>query len=91
MIIDDLKQQAREKANIQQRLEAKNKEIKLLRDEIDQLKEDLLCRRLNLGGKAISESNELEQELIKLTQQNKGLKLEINELKHKLDDAQFKS
>lgn len=35
MIIDDLKQQAREKTNIQQRLEAKNKEIKLLRDEIE--------------------------------------------------------
>lgn len=55
------------------------------------MKEDLMCYRLNLIKKPEVNESMIEQELIKLTQMNKKLKLEINELKHKLDDAQFKS
>ena len=60
MIIDDLKQQARDKLSIEQRLESKNKEIRLLRDEIGQLKEDMLYSRLNLVKKPELNENVIE-------------------------------
>jgi hypothetical protein len=51
MIIDDLKRESRDRISIEQRLEGKNKEIRMLKGEIDQLKEDMLYHKLNLGKK----------------------------------------
>lgn len=91
MIISDLKEKARDRVSIEERLESKNTEVKILKSEIDQLREDLLCYKLNLGKQAEMKVGGIEHELLKMSQQNKELKKQLADLKHKLDDMQFKS
>ena len=86
-----MRSEARDRVNIEQRLEAKNKEIKVLVQEIDQLKEDLLGYKLNLVKKHESSStHNLEVDLIRMSRENKDLKKEIHELRLKIDDFSFK-
>ena len=75
---------------LEQRLEAKGKEVLMLREEIDQLKEDLLGYRLNLVKKGNSSIGELETELVAMNRENKQLKIEVNQLRHKIEDLTFK-
>lgn len=62
---------------------------------MDQLKEDILCYKLNIGkhsetyGKQ-KEQQMLEGELLKMSSQNKMLKKEIVDLRLKIEELNFK-
>lgn len=56
---------------------------------MEQLREDMMVYKLNLGNKHVNDkgnSSILEHELLKMSNQNKELKKEIVDIKHKLDD-----
>ena len=49
MMINDLKQSARDKVALEQRLEAKYNEINLLKEQLEDAREELYCQKLNVS------------------------------------------
>ena len=73
-------------------MEAKSNEVRYLKEEIDSQKESLLAYRLNLHPSSKRyPSSLLDSELLALAKDNKSLRLELNDLKHKYEDLVFKS
>ena len=69
--------------------------IETLAEEVDDLKEQILMHKLRLvplhsDTQSGSKSN-TEQDLVRLTQQNRQLNAEVAALKRKLDDQNFKT
>ncbi len=97
-INDDLKDEIKEGAMLEEKLAEKNATIENLAEEVDELKEQILMHKLRLvplnsdsqsGNK--SNNGATEQDLVRLTQQNRQLNSEIASLKRKIEDQNFKT
>ena len=69
--------------------------IETLAEEVDDLKEKILMHKLRLvplnSDTQSGNKSNTEQDLVRLTQQNRQLNAEVAALKRKLDDQNFKT
>ncbi len=96
-INDEIKDEMLEVALIEEKMLEKNQIIESLAEEVDDLKEQILMHKLrlvpltNVADTQSGNKSSTEQDLVRLTQQNRQLNSEVAALKRKIDDHNFKT
>lgn len=54
LIVEDLRRVGKDKTSVEQRLEAKHNEIALLKEQLEEMREELLSKKFNLARKGDS-------------------------------------
>ncbi len=84
-----MKGRDREGAAAEQRMEAKTKELKVVRSELERCKDEIMRLKLDAGENRAR--SDREKELLKMSVDNRNLQKEVLDLKNTLDDMKFKN